>query len=39
MLLVLLHILIIYEDIIDEHHCEFVKIVHEHTIHQVHEES
>jgi hypothetical protein len=32
-------ILRIHEDIIDEHHYEFVKIVHEYTIHQVHEES
>jgi hypothetical protein len=35
----LLLILGIYENIIDEHHYEFVKVVHEHTIHQVHEES
>jgi hypothetical protein len=28
----------IYEDIIDEHHHKLVEVVHEHTIHQVHEE-
>jgi hypothetical protein len=38
MLFVLLLNLRIYEDIIDEHHYELVEIVHEHTIHQVHEE-
>jgi hypothetical protein len=32
-------ILRIYKDIIDEHHYKLVKIVHEHTVHQVHEES
>jgi hypothetical protein len=35
----LLLILGIYEDIINKHHYEFVEIVHEHSIHQVHEES
>jgi hypothetical protein len=39
MLFTFLLILGIYENIIDEHHYEFVKIVHEYTIHQVHEES
>jgi hypothetical protein len=39
MLLVLFLILRIYEDIIDEHHYKLIQIVHEHTIHQVHEES
>jgi hypothetical protein len=32
-------ILKIYEDIIDEHHYKLVEVVHEYTIHQVHEES
>jgi hypothetical protein len=35
----LLLILGIYEDIINEHHYKLVKVVHEHTVHQVHEES
>jgi hypothetical protein len=39
MLLVLLLFLGIYEDIIDEHHYELVQIIHEHAVHQVHEES
>jgi hypothetical protein len=39
MLFVLFLILRIHEDIIDEHHYKLVKIVHEHIIHQVHEES
>jgi hypothetical protein len=33
----LLLILGIYEDIVDEHHYESVEVVHEHTVHQVHE--
>jgi hypothetical protein len=32
-------ILRVYENIIDEYHYEFVKIFHEHTVHQVHEEN
>jgi hypothetical protein len=35
----LLLILGIYEDIINELHYELAEIVHEHIIHQVHEES
>ena len=35
----LLLILGIYEDIINEHHYELVKVVHEHTVHWVHEVS
>ena len=35
----LLLILGIYEDIINEHHYELVEVVHEHTIHLVHEKS
>jgi hypothetical protein len=38
MLFMLFLILRIYENIIDEHHYELVEVVHEHTIHQVHEE-
>jgi hypothetical protein len=32
-------ILGIYQDIINEHHYELVEVVHEHTVHQVHEVS
>jgi hypothetical protein len=39
MLFMLLLILGIYEDIINEHYYELVEVVHEHTIHQLHEES
>ena len=35
----LLFILGIYENIINEHHYEFVEIVHEPTVHQIHEVS
>jgi hypothetical protein len=35
----LLLILGIHENIIDEHHYELVKVVHEYNVHQVHEES
>jgi hypothetical protein len=35
----LLLILIIYKNIINEHHYELVEVVHEHTVHQVHEVS
>jgi hypothetical protein len=35
----LFFILTIYENIVDEHHSELVEVVHEHTIHQLHEES
>jgi hypothetical protein len=37
MFLTLLLILGIYKNIINEHHYELVEIVHEHTVHQVHE--
>jgi hypothetical protein len=37
MLFMLLLILGVYEDIINEHYYELVEIVHEHTVHQVHE--
>ena len=33
----LLLILGIYKNIINEHHYELVEVVHEHTVHQVHE--
>jgi hypothetical protein len=39
MLFMLLLILGIYEDIINEHYYELDKVIHEHTVHQVHEES
>jgi hypothetical protein len=32
-------ILGIYKNIINEHHYELVELVHEHTVHQVHEVS
>jgi hypothetical protein len=38
-LFMLLLVLGIYEDIINEHYYELVEVVHEYTIHQVHEES
>jgi hypothetical protein len=38
MLFVLFLILRIHNDIIDKHHYELVQVVHEHAIHQVHEE-
>jgi hypothetical protein len=37
MLFMLLVILGIYKNIINEHHYELVEVVHEHTVHQVHE--
>jgi hypothetical protein len=39
MFLMLLLILGIYKNIINEHHYELVEVVHEHTVHQVHEVS
>jgi hypothetical protein len=39
MLLMLWLILGIYKNIINKYHHELVKVVHEHTIHQVHEVS
>jgi hypothetical protein len=38
-LFMLLLILGIYKNIINEHHYELVEVVHEHTVHQVHEVS
>jgi hypothetical protein len=37
MFLMLLLILGIYKNVINEHHYELVEVVHEHTVHQVHE--
>jgi hypothetical protein len=39
MFLMLLLILEIYENIINEHYYELVEVVHEHTVHQIHEVS
>jgi hypothetical protein len=39
MLLMFLFILGIYKNIINEHYYELVEVIHEHTVHQVHEVS